>query len=63
MTVATDSIEMYRSRLGELDAERGSLDGAGAEAAHARLLAQTTEHMIELRMEDRRRIHNLKYFM
>ena len=62
LTVATDSIEMYRSRLSELDAERNSLDAGGAAAAHARLLAQTTEHMLELRMEDRRRIHNLKYF-
>ena len=46
VTVATDSIEMYRSRLSELDAERNSLDAGGAAAAHARLLAQTTEHML-----------------
>ena len=63
VTVATDSIDMYRSRLAELEAEHGRLSEVDAAAAHQRhLLDQSTEHMLELRDEDRRRIHNLKYF-
>ena len=63
LTVATDSIEMYGSRLAELEAERGRLSEVDAAAVHQRyLLGQSTEHMLELRDEDRRRIHNLKYF-
>ena len=63
VTVATDSIDMYRSRLAELEAERGRLSEVDAAGAHQRhLQGQSTEHMLELRDEDRRRIHNLKYF-
>ncbi len=63
MTVLTDSMEMYQSRLRELDAERGPFGEADATAAfHQYLLGQTTDAMEELTWQGRRRIHNLKYY-
>ena len=63
LTVATDSIEMYRSRLRELTEERGEYDVTQAASDYEQhMLGQTTEHMLELGPEERRRIHNLKYF-
>ncbi|MFO7700789.1 MAG: pyridoxal-phosphate dependent enzyme [Acidimicrobiia bacterium] len=63
MTVATDSMEMYGSRLIELNEERGeftSLDAAGA--YHQYLMGQSIAHVQELGYYDRKRIHNLKYY-
>jgi cysteine synthase len=63
VTVATDSMEMYGSRLAELNDERGeftSLDAAGA--YHRFLMGQSIAHMQELGYYDRKRIHNLKYY-
>lgn len=63
LTVATDSMEMYQSRLVELDAEQGALSPqASAVVFHRYLLGQTLDHMQELTYYDRKRIHNLKYF-
>ena len=63
ITVATDSMEMYQSRLRELTQERGEFTREDAIAAHARWLAGiTTDHMLETRYYDRKRIHNLKYY-
>ncbi len=63
LTVATDSVEMYRSRLEELHQERGELTEVDAAAAfHRYLLGATTDHLLELSYVDRKRIHNLKYF-
>ncbi len=63
LTVATDSMEMYGSRLDELRAEHGPLTEVGAAAAwHRYLLGAATDHMGELDHWGRKRIHNLKYF-
>ncbi len=63
MTVATDSMEMYGSRLDELRAEHGPLTEVDAAAAwHRHLLGVATDHMGELDHWGRKRIHNLKYF-
>ncbi len=63
LTVLTDSMDLYQSRLAEMRAEMGEYDEKQAAADYARwLLAQSTEHLLELRYTDRRRIHNLKYF-
>jgi cysteine synthase len=63
LTVFTDSIDMYQSRLRELTEERGPLDEIGAASAHARwLLGATIDHMEELTYPARKRIHNLKYY-
>ncbi len=63
LTVLTDSMELYGSRLAELREERGPYTTTQAAADHARwLLGATTDHMAELSHWDRRRVHNLKYF-
>ncbi len=63
MTILTDSMEMYASRLQELNQERGQftdLDAAGA--YHRHLMGVTIDYVAELDYYDRKRIHNLKYY-
>lgn len=63
MTVLTDSMEMYQSRLQELTAEHGEFSQMDAVAAyHQHLLGQSTDTMEELTLQGRRRVHNLKYY-
>lgn len=63
MTVATDSMEMYESRLVELRDELGEFDRVEAAVAHRRdLLGTTIDYVEELGYYDRKRIHNLKYY-
>jgi cysteine synthase len=63
LTVATDSMEMYQSRLRELDEAEGpftDLDAAGV--YHRFLLGQGVDYVEELTYNGRKRIHNLKYY-
>jgi cysteine synthase A len=63
LTCFTDSAELYRTRLAELNAERGAYDRHQAEIdLERRLLGATTDHLKELTYPDRKAIHNLKYF-
>jgi cysteine synthase len=63
LTVLTDSMELYRSRLHEMHVEHGEYSPGDAAADFARHLhGQSTDNMLELRYPDRRRVHNLKYF-
>jgi cysteine synthase A len=63
LTCFTDSVELYRSRLVELVAERGPYRQRDAEIDfERRLLGTTTDHLRELSYPDRKAIHNLKYF-
>ena len=63
LTVLTDSMELYASRLHEMHAEFGAYSELEAAAHFARyLMGESTDHMIELTYADRRRVHNLKYF-
>jgi len=63
VTVLTDSMELYGSRLKEMQAEHGDYGEREAAAHFARyLLGENTDNLLELRQTDRRRIHNLKYF-
>ena len=63
VTIATDSMDMYRSRLHELSEDRGTFTTHDAVAAyHRHLLGTSTEHVHELGYYDRKRIHNLKYY-
>jgi cysteine synthase len=63
LTVLTDSMELYRSRLHEMHTEHGEYSAGDAGADFARYLyGQSTDNMLELRYPDRRRIHNLKYY-
>jgi cysteine synthase len=63
MTVSTDSMEMYQSRLVELTEERGEFTELDAAAAyHQHLLGLSTDYLQELTYVDRQRVHNLKYY-
>jgi cysteine synthase len=63
LTVLTDSMELYQSRLKEMHEEHGEYTERDAAADCARyLMALTTDNLLELRYTDRRRVHNLKYF-
>ena len=63
LTVLTDSMDLYASRLTELRDEFGSYSEHNAVSDHARYLKGiTTDNMLELTYADRRRVHNLKYF-
>jgi cysteine synthase A len=63
LTVLTDSMQLYQSRLKEMHAEVGGYSEKDAAADFARYLhGQSTDNLLELRYPDRRRIHNLKYF-
>jgi len=62
-TLATDSAEMYQSRLEELTAEKGSYTALqSAKDMEKCILGQGTDNLKELGYYDRKAIHNLKYF-
>jgi cysteine synthase len=62
-TVLTDSAEMYGSRIQELEEGYGAYSERDAVLDHhLHLLAQKTDHMLELNFLQRKRIHNLKYY-
>jgi len=63
MTIATDSMEMYGSRVEEELEANGPLtmlDAAGI--YHRYLMGESTDNLIELTYAERKRIHNLKYY-
>jgi cysteine synthase len=63
VTVATDSADMYRSRLKELNDEYGLYDVPRAGKDQERyLFGISTDYMKELTYRDKKSIHNLKYF-
>ena len=63
VTVLTDSMELYRSRLTEMHEQYGTYTAADAQADDARYLkGQPIDYMQELSYYDRKRIHNLKYY-
>ena len=63
LTLATDSAEMYQSRLEELTLEKGAYNSTQAVKDMEKcLLGQGTDHLKELNYYDRKAIHNLKYF-
>ena len=63
LTVLTDSMQLYQSRLKEMHQEYGEYTEVSAAADFARYLhGQSTDNVAELTSADRRRVHNLKYF-
>jgi cysteine synthase A len=63
LTVLTDSMELYRSRLKEMHERWGAYGEVEAAADFARYLQGAgTDNLQELSYRERRRIHNLKYF-
>ena len=62
-TVATDSMEMYQSRLKEEKENHGVFTETDASVSYeADILGLTTDNMIEMTYYDKKRMHNLKYF-
>ena len=62
-TVLTDSSDMYRSRIEELNEELGAYTARAAELDHAvHMLGVKTDSMMELNYQERKRVHNLKYY-
>ena len=63
LTVFTDSMELYRSRLREAQEREGEYGEKDAvRDFHRHLMAVKTDSMMELNHYDRKRIHHLKYF-
>ncbi len=63
LTVFTDSMELYQTRLVELEEERGAYNEMQAAIDYNRyLMGIKTDNTLELRYQDRKRIHNLKYY-
>lgn len=63
LTILTDSMELYGSRLNEMHQEYGQYRDLEAAAHFSRYLqGVSTDHLAELTHADRRRVHNLKYF-
>jgi hypothetical protein len=63
ITVLTDSMELYGSRIKEMHEEFGQFSELDASSVFGQYMAGvTTDHMEELTYESRKRIHNLKYY-
>jgi cysteine synthase len=63
LTVLTDSMELYGTRLDEYREESGDFDEFDAAETFGRdLMGVNTGDMLELSYQDRKRIHNLKYY-
>lgn len=63
ITMATDAAEMYKSRVKELEAERGAYNEIqAAKDMEKCLFGQGTDNMRELNYRERKAVHNLKYF-
>jgi cysteine synthase len=62
-TPLTDSVDLYRSRLDDFQTQHGPYRPDQAVADHARrLLGITPDHVRELSYQDRKTLHNFKYF-
>lgn len=58
----TDSMQMYGSRIEELNHERGAYDSRQADRDYDRLHSVSVDYVFEMNHVDKRRAHNLKYF-
>jgi len=63
LTVWTDSMDLYQSRLKEMEVEEGPYSESEAiRDFHRYLMGESIANMRELTYYDRKQIHNLKYF-
>ena len=62
VSIATDSMQLYGSRLGELERERGIYDESQAQRDIELIRSITIDHTRELGYYDRKTMHNLKYY-
>ena len=63
LTVLTDSMQLYGTRMEEYREQYGEFDEFAAAEAFARdLHGVTSDHLLELSYVERKRVHNLKYY-
>ena len=63
VTVLTDSMELYGSRLAEMREQLGAYTPTRAAVDHERyVLGMGIDNMLELSYHEKKRIHNLKYY-
>ncbi len=62
VSIATDSMQLYGSRLDELTRDRGAYSDTDAQRDIELSNAITMDHMKELSYYDKKAIHNLKYY-
>ena len=62
VSIATDSMQLYGSRLEELTQERGAYTDALAQRDIQLLNSVTIDNMKELNYYDKKALHNLKYY-
>jgi len=62
VTIATDSMQLYGSRLNELNQVRGSYSLDDCQRDIELIRSITIDHMQELSYYDKKAIHNLKYY-
>jgi len=62
VTIATDSMQLYGSRIQELEDAKGVYSEADAERDRELLNSTTHDNTKELNYYDKKAIHNLKYF-
>jgi cysteine synthase len=63
LTVLTDSMQLYGSRIDEYNEKFGDFGESEASETYARYLhGVTTDALLELSYVERRRVHNLKYY-
>jgi cysteine synthase len=63
MTVWTDSVDLYQTRLTQMLGKYGPYsEREAAKDYHRYLMGESTAHVLELSYHEKRRIHNLKYF-
>ncbi len=63
ITVLTDSMQLYSSRVKEMNEESGPYSETLASAHFARsLMGTSTDNLLDMTFADRRRVHNLKYY-
>lgn len=63
LTVLTDSMELYGSRIEEMRQQFGEYTNTDAAETFARYLhGESSDNLLELNHESRKRIHNLKYY-
>ncbi|MBC8491579.1 MAG: pyridoxal-phosphate dependent enzyme [Candidatus Marinimicrobia bacterium] len=62
LTVFTDSMELYGSRIRELNEEKGSYTHDDAVRDYELLNNINVEYVLELDFYEKKRIHNLKYY-
>jgi cysteine synthase A len=63
LTVLTDSMELYQSRIKEMHEEFGQYTELDAAAHFSRFLqGQGIDNLLDMTYQDKRRVHNLKYY-